>query len=115
MIVYNDLRPGNYVKYFTTAKQKKLLCLTLSHLLKIQSGALEVWPVDLVNEWFPRFGFSCGDVFNHYYFTKGFIKREESGWFFIKGTEHLNEHPILYIHQFQNLFYTLTGEDLELK
>ena len=48
MIVYTDLRPGNYVKYFTAAKQKKLLCLTLTHLQKIQSGTLEVWPVDLV-------------------------------------------------------------------
>jgi len=92
-----------------------LLCLSLVDLISIDAGKLKVYPVDLVNDWMPRFGFSYNAAFNHFALTPGYVLHNDKGWFFYKNTIPMNGHPILYVHQFQNLFYFLTGEELVVK
>jgi len=59
MIKINDLRIGNYTKIFNrTGKGKRILVITVKGLFQIESGALNVFPIDLVDAWLPRFGFS---------------------------------------------------------
>src|SRR5579862_4198706 len=96
MIVYSDLRPGNFVKTDSTGKMK-LLKLSLEDLLSIKSGKLEVLPVLIAGKWLMRFGF-C----------------DNGGWYFVKRQIKINTHPLLYIHQLQNLFYAMCGEDLTI-
>ena len=114
MIKINDLRIGNYTKIFNrTGKGKRILVITVKGLFQIESGALNVFPIDLVDAWLPRFGFSHEEnVFHSFHLSPGYVVHEPSGWFFMKRTIRMNEHPVLYVHQFQNLFYGLTGEEL---
>jgi hypothetical protein len=111
-IIATDLRPGNYVKCFIEKRnfrQKKLVCLTLIDLISIDAGKLKVYPVELVREWLPRFGFSYSVAFNHFALTPCYVLQKDNGWFFYKNSIAINEHPVLYVHQFQNLFYFLAG------
>jgi hypothetical protein len=117
MIAINDLRIGNYTKIFhRSGKGKKILVITVKDLLQIESGSLEVFPIDLVDAWLPRFGFSHEEnVFHHFNLSPGYVVHEPTGRFFMKKSFRMNEHPILYVNQFQNLFYGLTGEELMLR
>jgi hypothetical protein len=114
MIVHTDLRPGNYVKSFDKGK-KKLLKLTLDDLVKIRDESLEVFPVKIVGQWLTRFGFSFLTSFTHYKLPPGYFSEEKEGWFYIKKDAKVNQYPFLYIHQLQNFFYALTGEELVIK
>jgi hypothetical protein len=117
MISITDLRIGNYTKILhRSGKGKKILVITVKDLLQIKSGTLEVFPIDLVDAWLPRFGFSHEEnVFHHFNLSPGYVVHEPTGWYFMKKSFRMNEHPILYVHQFQNLFYGLTGEDLVVR
>jgi hypothetical protein len=117
MIAINDLRIGNYTKIFhRSGKGKRILVITVKDLVQIESGTLEVFPIDLADAWLPRFGFSQEEnVFHHFNLSPGYLVHEPSGWFFMKRTIRMNEHSILYVNQFQNLFYGLKGEDLVVR
>ncbi len=117
MIAINDLRIGNYTKIFQrSGKGKRILIVTVNDLHQIESGTLEVFPIDLVDAWLPRLGFSHSEgVFHSFHLSPGYVVHEPAGWFFMKRTMRMNEHPILYVHQFQNLFYGLTGEELVIR
>ncbi len=84
-------------------------------------------PVPLTKEWFLKFGFEkikdgksyCADgkfTIKSKYFTvfkKGLITYNSiHGWYLDK--KHF-ELDIKYIHQLQNLYFALTGEELEIK
>lgn len=114
MIVFTDLRAGNFVKVFFGGK-KKLLKLTLDDLFKIRDGALDVFPVNIAPEWLMKFGFSHHQSFVHFKLHPAFVVQEKEGWFFMVRTFRVNRHPVLYIHQLQNLFYALSGEELIIK
>jgi hypothetical protein len=114
MIVYTDLRSGNYVKTFHNGK-KKLLCLSLDDLFKIKDGALDVFPVPIAGEWLVKFGFSHNETFVHFNLHPVYVIQEKDHWYFMKHAMKINEHPILYIHQLQNFFYAFTGEELIVK
>jgi hypothetical protein len=114
MIVHTDLRPGNYTKIFSKGK-KKLLKITLDDLVKIRDESLEVFPVAIAGEWLIKFGFAFYISYNHFKLTPGHFTQEREGWFYVKSDSKVNQFPILYIHQLQNLFYALTGEELVIK
>jgi hypothetical protein len=72
MIAITDLRIGNYTKTFNRStkgiKVKKILVITVNHLFEIESGTLEVLPIDLIDALLPRFGFSHSEqAFNKYF------------------------------------------------
>jgi hypothetical protein len=114
MIAYTDLRPGNYVKIFHKGK-KKLLKITLDDLFKIQDSALDVFPVNIAGQWLIKFGLSFETSYIHFKLSPIYVIQEKEGWFFMKHAIKINYHPLLYIHQLQNLFYALSGEELEIK
>jgi len=113
MIVYSDLRPGNFVKTDSTGKMK-LLKLSLEDLLSIKSGKLEVLPVLIAGKWLMRFGFSQNETFAHFKLHPVYVICDNGGWYFVKRQIKINTHPLLYIHQLQNLFYAMCGEDLTI-
>ena len=120
MIAINDIRIGNYTKTLSKSskgiKGKMILVITVQHLVQIESGNLEIFPIDLVDAWLPRFGFSHSEgVFHSYHLSPGYVVHEAAGWYFMKKSFRMNKHPIRYLHQFQNLFYGLTGEELVIR
>jgi hypothetical protein len=113
MIISNDLRTGNYVKAYMNGK-KKLVHLSAQDIATIERGKLEVFPVALVKEWLEKFQFvytetSCV----HFKFTYSRLEQRKDGFYFMTGKNQLNRFPILYVHQLQNAFYWMAGEDLD--
>ena len=71
-------------------------------------------PIPLTEDWLKRFGFAL--------FAWGWVKKSENDIGFRISYPHLhfqreNENPlkIQYVHQLQNLYFALTGEDLKLR
>lgn len=63
-------------------------------------------PIPLTTEWLEKFGFEKHK--DHYQLGK-FIYNIHTGWWY-RGRKIIN-YPI-YVHQLQNLFHALTGEEL---
>jgi len=127
----NELRYGNLL-HTNRMELNEVICInTLSrhpetneillatnyfpHLLLSQCE-----PIPLTEEWLLKFGFSKKDVAGcdpYYFYNNEFF---EIGWrvdehldVSFSGNNYSNEFPhIKYVHQLQNLFFALTGEEL---
>lgn len=107
----NEIRFGNYV-YDTLGKVNKIDLEAITYIAKEPHN--QVKPIPLTEEWLFKFGFEIGynqkkmlDVY-----CKDFdflIERSNGGNFYYKKTF------IQYVHQFQNLYFALTGEVLTFK
>lgn len=70
--------------------------------------------IPLTEEWLLKFGFS-GAL---YYFKSGFefsLKKQSDGFVMIINDYEECWPEIQYVHQLQNLYFALTGEELTIK
>ncbi len=106
-----ELRIGNVVK----TKRGRLLTVTAGNIGEIAVGISDYRPVPLTTQVLQSFGIYrakkgnkyCMDAFDGYYFI--FTGRIGMMYKVDLGTIG---HPIRYIHQLQNLYYSLTGREL---
>lgn len=129
MIKANELRIGNYVSdrhasesFF--AKVKKLDA-TRCYYGGFHSSYSDLRPIPLTKEWLERFGFERNeskmydghlDVWYIYKYDGNIMFNTElvtDGEIIIQ----FRRFPIVvkYVHQLQNLYFALTGEELEFK
>jgi hypothetical protein len=129
----NELRIGNWVKYDSNEK------VTFTMLEHQEINGFTKWipelevddyfklnPIPLTAEWFLKLGFNYHNPFkdedsDFYVFqiktstgesiTFGYAS-DVSGWFTDRLLITVN---IYYVHQLQNLYYALIGEELKLK
>ena len=115
-----DLRIGNWVEETHSGESGKVDMVVLSIIDRMSNHSYR--PIPLTEEWLLKFGFekgSHGESSNFYYLRRNgngydFIAKPNSiCWFIFRGNQDLNE--CTYIHQLQNLYFGLTGEELELK
>lgn len=108
----SELRIGNYV-YRQSAK----LIIDKSSVYQIENvniqSALKYEPIPLTEEWFDKFGFNQMGMWKilkdvEFSIIKGYGLALKS----IDGYRRLNQNSIKYVHQLQNLFFALTGEEL---
>jgi hypothetical protein len=131
MINIGELRVGNIVLYTEDNDElpvlkidgdKRTLCLDLLLGLNIELNEQDIDPLPLTPEWLLRCGFkddggnmwSGPEIENDdsiEYFT---IKKKNAGFFFY-GSEWTHGKPFLYVHQLQNLYFAMTGEELTIK
>jgi hypothetical protein len=112
-----ELRIGNWVQsvYFHANKQYIQVYPQAFMQIARDNPSLEVnsWePIPLTEEWLLKFGFETNDV--RYWQISSFrlhINRYGE-WIFKVETF---EKEIKYVHQLQNLYFALTGEELEIK
>lgn len=111
MIQVNDLRIGNLVRWS-------------GHVVSVNTGseidlmAPKAYPVDITPEWLERCGRKCDiDVGWEYQIQVGALN-----WYFRWNTEWYSEvggiyidSRVQYVHQLQNLFFALTGKEIEIK
>lgn len=73
-------------------------------------------PILLTEEWLLKFGFDMKDK-NRLDWVKGAFNLERSNEDDSKFCFEVYSHyiPLDYVHQFQNLYFALTGEELKLK
>ena len=104
-----ELRIGNWIEY------KGSHCAwAVSDFAEIEHGILNfVRPIPLTEEWLVKFGFVFDGVRYQQYINNNlwaFVKNNAYGWYspFIEIS-----NGIKYVHQLQNLYFTLTGEELK--
>jgi hypothetical protein len=76
-----------------------------------------VQPVTLTEDWLNKFGFHWCGMRNGWIIdiSKGNIMVIDGRGNFAIGDSCEMDNPVLYVHQLQNLFFALTGKELELK
>jgi hypothetical protein len=81
------------------------------------SGISKVEPIPLTEEWLVRLGFTVGTPYSNdrgffspckYYFFEGDIEF----LLFVSGGRPINNIELEHVHQLQNLYFALTGEEL---
>lgn len=110
MIKANELRIGNLI-YNTKGNVSEVNIEALAYILKEPHHQCK--PIPLTEEWLLKFRFEKdGGIFHNeivlYENTKRFSYN--ANYF-----EHDNLIDIKYVHQLQNLYFALTGEELTVK
>lgn len=132
MINVTELRVGNIVLYTQDNDElpvlkidgdNKTICLDLLLGLNMQVNEQDIEPIPLTPEWLERMGF-VKNTREEWDGPK--IELEHSlEWFTIKGygpdsfmlmgSEWTTGKPFQFVHQLQNLYFALTGEELIIK
>lgn len=132
----NELRIGNYVEVFQegTYQVKGISRNSIYYILEFDSedGTFEshldlINPILIAEEWLVKFGFEQKINFpsgilaiKDKRFVGGWLGISKSlfeNWTFYKGSwidNKVNIAEIKYIHQLQNIYFEITGEELEL-
>lgn len=119
-----ELRIGNYVKIFDTITQIEGMS-TWDNFIQSSNFAereiSEFEPIQLTEEWLLNFGFirHHEDYSNNIIYIKNVYNNTEFEWGVYpneigSGVQIINRKELKYVHQLQNLCYSLTGEELKL-
>jgi hypothetical protein len=113
----SDLRIGNYV-YDTLGKVNKIDLEAITYIVKEPHN--QVKPIPLTEEWLLKFGFEKSKVSSQFDKEKLTIQVSNELERHKKGRVYFNswailEESIKYVHQLQNLYFALTGEELTFK
>lgn len=110
-----DLRIGNWVYRWNGLTQ--IRGIDLQELEdEIKAKEVTYSPIPLTPEWLERFGF---ENYDYGAWKLGEFLIDQSGGaypLYIKGQfDNTLATTIVYVHQLQNLYFALTGEELETK
>lgn len=124
----SELRIGNYVEIRLKSGQGrvqigKIRCQDIVRIYE-NTGSFNYQPIPLTKEWLLKFGF---EKFNHsvkeYWAINDFEIEIHCNKFPIRicggeSSPHLTQfigHGTKYVHQLQNIYFALTGEELKIK
>lgn len=114
----NELRIGNYI----LNHHKEIDTVTDHTFSKFRFAKMDgdygVYPIELTEEWLLKFGFTCIKNNRGGYYVLGkitiYVPLPDKKWIvtdYLLGS-HLSS--ISYVHQLQNLYFALTGEELTI-
>lgn len=124
----NELRIGNWVNYYLDPpiSENQLVEIDISELRNISKGWKNYNPIPLTEEWLKKFGLlqqgshenngfcyrnygKCDrfDITHEWRGTNSFIFSYDVGYGEI-------EFNVQHVHQLQNIYFALTGEELKL-
>ena len=106
----NELRIGNYVNWINTQEPHSLYLIEEIRELNYHDCFV---PIPLTEEWLLKFGFINDKVLEFYRndFTDSTIIIDYN-FICLLGYSHVK---LKYVHQLQNLYFALTGEELQIK
>ena len=115
----NELRIGNYLQLEGISKPIRVSIIDTTQT----STKTKYKPIPLTEEWFLKFGFRrhWEDFYNDViYIKKVTDDYTEFEWGVYpnelgSGIQIKNSIKLKYVHQLQNLYFALTGEELTLK
>mgnify|MGYP003658203865 CR=1 FL=1 len=102
----NELRIGNFV-------DDNGVTIQMTYITEDNTEWFE--PIPLTEEWLVKFGFENTNTKENPNYKKGFYTCmvREHGINICNGHGFIND--LNHVHQLQNLYFALTGEELELK
>jgi hypothetical protein len=109
-----DLRIGNWINEFGIPRQTKPLDIVgLRQIEQASKICIDLTPIPLTEEWLLKFGF---EKINHR--TEGIIYQNK--WLRFTETFYADWRggaigKIQYVHQLQNLYFALTGNELTIR
>lgn len=125
----SELRSGNFIKLFKNGKPHLEWYELDSHdIYKLdESNCEDVEPIPLTEEWLLKFGFDnvrknmlvCHNEYHNNRINEGAFYVEPVGdafnhWYLYHKVKMITSN-IRFVHQLQNLYFALCGEELELK
>lgn len=121
-----ELRIGNITQDKINKKKYLITANALRYLIEAESNDLEVLiePIPLTEEWLLKMGFEkeiddSSFIRKVYYYINDFeVEFHGNKLVFRVENKHVTNyfaHHTKYVHQLQNLYFALTGEELELK
>ena len=115
-----DLRIGSWVNYKTENIAQEICSIQSDNTIRLKDSKgtnhgcyrmSYIDPIPLTDEWLIKLGFD-----DNFHKGKFWVCLDDNGYFY---TNHnLNDEgftEVLHIHQLQNLYFALTGEELEIK
>jgi hypothetical protein len=114
-----ELRIGNLVKYKGDIHPVTSIDSTINWVYlneNIDCSLYSIEPVILTEEWILKFGFEYVDYAGSYCYKDHLIDETHEGFVFNLFCSNDKDCivKIKYVHQLQNLYFTLTGEELTL-
>ena len=114
-----ELRVGNYFIPITdNGYELEPRKIKVSEFLLLSERPEKAKPIPLTEEWLIKFGFEMVqmdsnsgkyEVYSKYKLTYNTFH----GWWLFN--KRLDRTPVKYVHQLQNLYFALTGEELPIK
>ena len=111
-----ELRIGNFVEYGNDIEQ-----ITIHHLFGVLNGD-DVQPIPLTEKWLLNLGFEFNEFHKNYKVKVDYyhhsIKFYQNEWVYSNDISDASCHTITsiqYVHQLQNIYFALTGEELTIK
>jgi len=105
----NELRIGNVVLE-ETMSYAGLKVKQITVAIRDLSNHDNLRPIPLTEDWLIKFGFKKQTTM---YYRKGNYEFELEKGFIDDGMAVINTYnPIRYVHSLQNLYYTITGDEL---
>lgn len=118
-MIAKELRIGNYVFEYEDDELTNIDCWEFERA-RLENTPNEMnwlYPIPLTEEWLLKFGLKLNDCDNYeteytYRLNMPFIVLDrEDGYYYIDAPNMRLE----YVHQLQNLYFALTGEELNIK
>ena len=111
MIQANELRIGNWMMG-NVPFQIEPNDIGLDYYHEQQKGVSRWEPIPLTEEWLIKFGFKR--LFDKFWMKKHLLLNNGFVPMFTDGNYHEEEigEQLKYVHQLQNLYFALTGEEL---
>jgi hypothetical protein len=117
MLDAKDLRIGNCLNKKLKSGNGRTLtdkigCQDIVRIYE-NTGSINYEPIPLTEEWLFRFGFEVksASVTHNYSYNIGFFVLTNG----LRNNISYDGYEIVYVHQLQNLFYSLTNTELKLK
>lgn len=122
----NELRIGNYVRYDNSFIKVTTIAVDFNNNPIIiahtdswtwSSNQMHIQPIELTEEIFIKCGFEYDKFLIIHSKLGGIYLSEpfrEADYFLIKSNSGDKISSIKYLHQLQNLFFILTGEELQI-
>lgn len=127
MIAPQELKQNNLIRDIESGRIGSVLtmgtkkCTVKMPFSKLMQDYDDFEPIELTEEWMLKFGFEIANeaynfkeaLYGENPVTKDYLlilKNTGSGWFYRNGHFKINT-----VHQFQNLIFAITGEELTIK
>ena len=107
----SELRIGNLIEFRNNIEPPQIVKITprwfRSSMMDDDFELNEYWhPIPLTEEWLVKFGFEFKNGYG-YKFKFGYISKSDFYWMY-----HGICIKLQYVHQLQNLYFSLTGKEL---